>query len=64
MIILGGIILVVFAGFILSVIVTLLKVLAVVMGVVLVVGGIAMMLFGGRLWGRRPGRWGSPPSSA
>jgi len=63
MIILGAVILVLFAGFILSVIITLLKVLAVVLGVVLVVGGIALMLFGGRWRRRRPWQWGSPPST-
>jgi len=63
MIVFGAIILVLLAGFILSVIITLLKVLAVVLGIVLVIGGIAMMLFGGRWRRRRPWRWGSPPSS-
>jgi hypothetical protein len=63
MIILGAIILVFLAGFILSVIITLLKVLAIVIGIILVMGGIAMMLFGGRWWRRGPWRWGSPPSS-
>jgi uncharacterized membrane protein HdeD (DUF308 family) len=64
MVVLGAIILVILAGFILSVIITLLKVLAVVIGVVLVVGGIALMLFGGRLWRRGRWGWGSPPSTS
>ena len=60
---LGAIILVLLAGFILSVIITLLQVLAVVIGIFLVIGGIAVMLFGGRWWRRRSWRWGTPPSS-
>jgi len=63
MIVIGAIVLVLFAGFILSVIMTLLEVLAVVIGIVLVIGGIAIMIFGGRWWRRGPWRWGPPTSS-
>jgi len=62
MIIVGAIVLVLLAGFILSVIITLLKVLAVVIGIILVIGGIAMIIFGGRWSRRRFWRWGSETS--
>ncbi len=56
MILLGAAILVVLSGFIVSVIITLLKILVAVVGIFLVLGGIALLVFGGRfLRGRR---WG------
>jgi cytochrome c biogenesis protein CcdA len=61
MIVVGAVILVVLAGFIYHVLVTLLQLFAVVVGVVLVLGGIAMLIFGRRFWGRRNWNWGPTP---
>jgi uncharacterized membrane protein HdeD (DUF308 family) len=63
MIVLGAIILIFLAGFIVSVIVTLLKALVAVVGMVLLLGGVAMILFGGRWRRRRPWGWEAPQSS-
>ena len=59
----GAAVLILLAGFLVSVIVTILELLAVVAGVVLIIGGIAMLLLGGRVWKRRPWGWG-PPTDA
>jgi uncharacterized membrane protein HdeD (DUF308 family) len=63
MIVIGAVILIVLAGFIVSVIITLLKVLVAVVGIFLVLGGIAMMLFGGRFWRGRRWGWDEHPAS-
>jgi protein-S-isoprenylcysteine O-methyltransferase Ste14 len=56
MLILGAAILFLLAGFIWSVIVTLLLLLAVMIGIILVLGGIAAIFVGGR-WMRRGPWW-------
>ncbi len=63
MILVGVVVLALMAGFILEVIVTLLKVLAVVIGVTLVLGGIAAILFGKRWERRRRMEWGQEPAA-
>lgn len=63
MILIGAVLLVLLSSFIVSVIITLLELLAVIVGVVLVLGGIAIMLFGRRFWRRGPGSRGSHPAS-
>lgn len=62
MILVGAAVLILLAGFLVSVIVTLLELLAVVAGFILVLGGVAMLLFGRRVWRRRPWGWEGPPS--
>ncbi len=63
MILVGVVVLALMAGFILEVIVTLLKVLAVAIGVTLVLGGIAAILFGNRWERRRRMEWGQEPAA-
>lgn len=63
MILVGVAVIILLASFIVSVIVTLLELLAAVVGVVLVVGGIAMILFGRRMWRRGPWGWGEHPAN-
>ena len=63
MILVGLAILVLLGGFIVSVIVTLAKLLLVLLGLVLVLGGLAA-LFVWPMWRRRgPRWWGEPPAS-
>jgi hypothetical protein len=59
----GVALLILLAGFVVSVIVTLLELLAVIVGVILILGGIAMLIFGRRIWRRGPWGWGGPPAS-
>jgi hypothetical protein len=59
----GVAILILLASFVVSVIVTLLELLAVIIGVALIIGGMAMLLFGRRMRGRGPWSWGGPPAS-
>lgn len=63
MLVFGAAILFLLSGFLWSVIVTLLLLLAVIIGIVLVLGGIAAIFVGGR-WMKR-GPWGrdEPPAS-
>jgi hypothetical protein len=63
MILFGGVVLLVLASFIVSVIVTILELLAVIIGIILVIGGIALIVFGRRGWRRGPWDWGGNPSS-
>ncbi len=63
MILVGAVILIFLAGFIVSVIVTLAKLLLVVAGIILVLGGIAALLVGPRWRRRRPFGWDEPPAS-
>ncbi len=63
MIILGAVILIVLSGFIVSVIITLLKILVAVVGIFLVLGGIALLIFGGRFSGVRRWGWDEHPAS-
>lgn len=61
MVLVGVAVLILLAGFVVSVIVTILELLAVLLGIFLVIGGVAVLLFGRRLW--RRGRWGwGPPT--
>ena len=62
MILVGIAALILLASFVVSVIVTLLELLAVVVGVVLILGGIAMLFFGRRMWRRGPWGWGEHPA--
>lgn len=59
MILVGVAILMVLAGFLVSIIVTVLELLAVLVATLLVLEGIAMLLFGTRVW-RRRWEWGPP----
>ena len=61
MVLVGAVVLILLASFIVSGIVTLLELLAVIVGIGLVLGGIAMLLFGGRMWRRGPWGWGGHP---
>lgn len=63
MIILGVVIIGVLAGFIIHIIITLLKLVAVFVGIILILGGVAAITFGSRWRNRR--RWtpGPPESS-
>ena len=63
MILVGALILILLAGFIFSVIVTLLELLAVIIGIVLILGGLAALLVGPRWWRRRPFGWDEHPAS-
>ena len=56
MILAGALVLVLLSSFIVSVLVTLLELLAAIVGIALVLGGIAMLISGGRDW--RGWRWG------
>jgi protein-S-isoprenylcysteine O-methyltransferase Ste14 len=56
MLIVGLVILFLLSGFILTVIVTLLKLLAVAIGIILILGGIAAIFVGGR-WMKRGPWW-------
>lgn len=62
MIVVGALILILMASFVVNVIVMILELLAVVVGIVLVLGGVAMLMFGRWFLGRGPRNWG-PPSS-
>ena len=64
MILAGVAVLILLAGFIVSVIVILLELLAVIVGVVLILGGIDMLIFGRRIWRRGPWGRGEHPASA
>jgi hypothetical protein len=59
----GVVILIVLASFILSVIVFLLELVAVIIGIVLVLGGVAMVLYGRKWWGGERWERGPPPAS-
>jgi protein-S-isoprenylcysteine O-methyltransferase Ste14 len=61
MILVGAVVLILLASFIVSVLITILELFAVIVGVILVLGGIAVFLFGGRWWGRRP--WDEHPAA-
>lgn len=63
MILVGVAVIILLSSFIVSVIVTLLELLAVIAGVALIVGGIAMLLFGRRTWRRGPWVREMPPAS-
>jgi len=63
MVLFGIALLILLASFIVSVIVTLLELLAAIVAVVLILGGIAMFLFGRRMWWRGPWGWGEHPAS-
>lgn len=60
MVLVGVAVLILLAGFLVSVIVTILELLAVIMGIALIIGGLAMLLFGRRVWRRGPWGWGPP----
>jgi hypothetical protein len=60
MVLVGLAILVAMWGFIVTVLVTLLQLIAVAIGIILVVGGVAAILFGGRF--RRRVFWGPAPT--
>lgn len=62
MILVGLVVLFLLWGFIVTIVVTLLKLIAVAIGIVLVLGGVAMVLFGAR-WRRRRVSWGQSPAS-
>ncbi len=62
MILLGIGVLIVMSSFIVTVLVTLLQLLAVFIGICLLLGGIAMVLFGSRFAKRRREFWGPPPA--
>jgi len=62
MILVGFIVLIVLASFIVSVIVTILELLAVIVGIILVLGGIALVIFGRKGWRLRPWDWGENPA--
>ncbi len=62
MILVGAVILIFLAGFILSVIVTLAKLLLVIVGIILVLGGIAALTVGPKWWKRRPFDWDEHPA--
>lgn len=62
MVLVGLLVLALLSGFIISVIITLLELLAVIIGIILVLGGVATIFFGRRL-GRRSFDWGPPKSS-
>jgi len=62
MILVGVAVLILLASFIVSVIVTLLELLAVIVGIILVVAGIGILLFGRRRWRRAPWGWDMPQS--
>lgn len=62
MILVGAAVLILLAGFIVSVIVTLLELLAVIVGIVLVLGGVAALVVGPRWWRRRPFDWDEHPA--
>ncbi len=63
MILVGVAVLILLAGFIVSVIVTLLELLAVIIGIVLILAGIAALVVGPRWWRRRPFDWDEHPAS-
>ena len=63
MVLVGAVILILLAGFIVSVIVTLAKLLFVVVGIILVLGGIAALVVGPRWWKRRPFGWDDSQAS-
>ena len=63
MILVGVAVLILLSSFIVSVIVTILELLAVVVGVILIFGGVAVLLFGRRMWRRGPWGWDRPPAS-
>lgn len=58
MIVVGVVILVLLASFVVNLLVVILQLLAVVIGIVLVLGGIAMVLFGRWFWRQGPRGWG------
>lgn len=62
MILLGLGVLIIMASFIVTVLVTLLQLLAVFVGIFLLLGGIAIAIFGGRFGKRRREFWGPPPA--
>jgi len=64
MILVGAVVLLVLASFIVSVIVTILELLAVIVGIILILGGIVFIVFGRRGWRRGPWDWGENPASA
>ncbi len=62
MILLGAAVLALLAGFIITIIVTLLKLIAVAIGIILIVAGVALLV--GRRWLKGPPwMWSRPPSS-
>jgi Na+/melibiose symporter-like transporter len=62
LILLGVTILAIMAGFIITFIVTILKLIAVLVGIVMIAAGVALLV--GRRWTRRGAwRWGSPTLS-
>ena len=63
LILVGIVVLALLSGFIVTIVITLLKLVAVFAGIVLILIGVAMILFGRRWWGRRDARWGPPPAS-
>jgi Na+/melibiose symporter-like transporter len=62
LILLGVTVLAIMAGFIITFIVTILKLIAVLVGIVMIAAGVALLV--GRRWMRRGAwRWGPPTSS-
>lgn len=61
MILVGLVIFFVLWGFIVHIVVTLLKLLAVTIGIILVIAGVAAVAFGGRM--RRRIMWGPAPTN-
>jgi uncharacterized membrane protein HdeD (DUF308 family) len=57
MILVGAVILILLASFVVSIIVTILELFLVIIGIFLVLGGIAAILFGGRWRRRAPWGW-------
>jgi len=52
MILAGLVILALLIGFVVSIIMMILELLAILIGIVLVLGGVAMLVFGRRFWRR------------
>ncbi|MDA4127137.1 MAG: hypothetical protein OK452_08065 [Thaumarchaeota archaeon] len=63
MILVGALVLILLAGFVVNIIVVILQLLAVIAGIFLVLGGIALLV-GGRWWRRGPWDWEQPPPAS
>lgn len=62
MVLVGALILIVFASFVVNLIVEILELLVVIVAILLVLGGIALIV-GGRWWRGRRWEWGPPSAS-
>lgn len=63
MILVGALVLVLLASFIVSIIIVILELLAVIIGIILILGGVAAIVVGPRWWGRGPWNRSEPPTS-